>query len=109
MPSAFYDLEIGADGALKSTTSTTAPNPMPAAAETFLTRIRDAFDRARLRIPDGAARTAFAQYLLNVGRLGLQDGNLDVARGELESLDGAGGHVHYYSVKLDDAQNLHLS
>lgn len=109
MPSTYYDLEIGADGALKSTASAMAPNPMTADAVTFLTRLRGVFDRARLRIPDGAARTAFAEYVLNVGRLGLQEGNLEVAKGALDSLNEAGGHVQYYSAKLDDAHNLHLS
>jgi hypothetical protein len=74
MPSTYYDLEIGADGTLKSTVSAIAPNPMTAEAVTFLTRLRGVFDRARLRIPDGTARTAFAEYVLNVGRLGLQEG-----------------------------------
>jgi hypothetical protein len=109
MPSTYYDLEVGADGILMSSPSPAAPNPMPVDANTFLTRLRGAFDRARLRIPDSAARTPFANYLLTVGQLGLQEGNLETANKELAGLDEAGGHVHYYSVNLDDDQTLHLA
>jgi hypothetical protein len=109
MPSTYYDLEVGPEGVLLSTASATAPNPMPIEANTFLMRLKGTFDRARLRIPDSSARTLFANYLLAVGRVGLQEGNLSTANKELDSLDEAGGHVHYYSVKLDDDQNLHLA
>src|SRR5208283_3481454 len=98
MAATYYDLAIGADGALTWTASPAAPNPMPPEADNFLTNLRALFDRIRLHIPEGQARTAYAQYALEVGRTGLQGGNLNTANQELDALNQIGLNVQYYAV-----------
>ena len=113
MPSVYYDLEISSDGILRATEATgpTAHKPTAQAAA-LLTRLQGAFDRARVHIPEGAARNAFLQHILNVGRIGLQDGNVPVANDELARLEEnehQRGHAQFYAVSLDREGRLHLS
>src|SRR5262245_44683189 len=106
MASTFYDLSLGPDGALISTPTA---NPMPQDPDNFLKRLRGVVDRARLRLPDGAARIRFLSYLLGVGRQGLQEGNLKTSNEELDAIESCGGHAYYYVVSLDANLNLSLS
>jgi hypothetical protein len=108
MPSTYYNLDIGADGALTWAVSPGAPNPMTPEADSFLTNLRAVFDRIRLHIAEGPARTAYVQYALEVGRTGLQGGNLNTATQELDALNQIGLNVQYFAVSLDDDNNLRM-
>ena len=108
MASVYYDLSVSADGWLTWAASPAAPNPMPAAADTFLTSLREVFDRIRLHVPEGPLRAAYASYALAVGRTGLQDGNLTTATEELDALNRIGLNVQYYAVSLDNDNDLQL-
>jgi hypothetical protein len=108
MPSTYYDLDIGGDGALTWAASRAAPNPMPPEADSFLTNLRKIFDYIRLHIAEGPARMAYANYLLAVGRTGLQDGNLITANQEIDALQEVGLNVQYYVVSFDNDNNLHV-
>jgi hypothetical protein len=108
MPSTYYDLDIGGDGALTWAVSRIAPNPMTPEAESFLISLRKVYDHIRLHIAEGPARTAYANYVLAVGRTGLQDGNLITASQELDALQQIGFNVQYYVVGLDDDNNLNV-
>ncbi len=112
MPSAYYDLEIGADGALKATPiQADGSGTVPPDVAALLTKVHGVFDRARLQIPAGPARSVFLQHVLDVGRMGLRDGNLAFTKEQLERLElsEADGHVQYYAVTLDEAETLHVS
>src|SRR5262245_29678636 len=105
MPSKYYDLELGADGALKAT-ELNMPIPAESVARHYLHR--GVFDHARLQIPEGPARSAFLEYVLTVGRIGLQDGNLKAATEEHESIAAGESrkHAQYYRITLDENENL---
>jgi hypothetical protein len=109
--SKYYDLNIGADDALICTESPDAPNPMTPVADSFLTTLKTVFDRIPLDIAEGPVRTAYAQCALKIGRTGLQVGNLKLANQQLDELNlkiTNLGNAQYYTVSLEDGNNLQL-